>query len=28
VLFRSVVITGMLGIGGLRTMEKFKGVTK
>lgn len=23
-----VVITGMLGIGGLRTMEKFKGVTK
>ena len=23
-----VVITGMLGIGGLRTVEKFKGVTK
>ena len=23
-----VVITGMLGIGGLRTMEKFRGVTK
>ena len=23
-----VVVTGMLGIGGLRTMEKFKGVTK
>lgn len=23
-----VVITGMLGIGGLRTMEKFKGVTR